>query len=174
MNRTFLFFLLRVIFTITRNTGVIKLNTIFREERLGLTHKRPSYRPTGTHLSPRFIGRQINFIIINRQANSLYSLIADGQYRATPLGRDKWKTRIGSNASLQRNCNKEGFNAVDASSDYSKARIGILGNNGNNCSTCDSRIGFGTGGYRDDSSTCGNEALAKFEVIPLFCIEHPY
>ncbi|CAH3165767.1 unnamed protein product [Porites evermanni] len=25
------------------------------------------------------------------------------------------------------------------------------------CSNCDSRIGFGTGGYHDDSNTCGNE-----------------
>ena len=34
---------------------MIKTNTIFVEERLGLTHKRPSYRPTGTHPSPRFV-----------------------------------------------------------------------------------------------------------------------
>ena len=40
----------------------------------------------------------------------------------------------------------------------SKARIGLIGNNQNNCNTCDSRIGFGTGGKPDDSNTCGNEA----------------
>ena len=34
------------------------------------------------------IGQQINFIVINKQANSLYSLIADGQYRNTSLGRN--------------------------------------------------------------------------------------
>ncbi|KAL9953947.1 hypothetical protein ACROYT_G041429 [Oculina patagonica] len=107
------------------------------------------------------IGHQINFIVINKQANSLYSLIADGRYRATSLGRNTWKTLIGSRASLQYNCNKEGFNAVSTStsrSDLSKARIGILGNQENDCHTCDSRIGFGTGGYPDDSNTCGNEA----------------
>ena len=54
-NRTFLSFLLRVPFIITRGTGVIKLNTTFVEERLGLMHKRPSYRPTGTHPSPRSV-----------------------------------------------------------------------------------------------------------------------
>ena len=43
----------------------------------------------------------------------------------------------------------------------SKARIGILGNEKEICHTCDSRIGFGTGGYTDDSSTCGNEATHK-------------
>ena len=104
------------------------------------------------------IGQQINFIVINKQANSLYSLIADGQYRTTPLGRNTWKTLIGSGASLQLNCNKEGFNAVSTVAANSKARIGLIGNNQNNCNTCDSRIGFGTGGKPDDSNTCGNEA----------------
>jgi len=46
-------------------------------------------------------------------------------------------------------------------SSFSKARIGILGNNENNCKLCDSRIGFGTGGYPGDSNTCGNEARHK-------------
>ena len=104
------------------------------------------------------IGQQIRFIVINRQANSLYSLIADGQYRATSLGRDTWKLLIGSEASLQLNCNKEGFNAASDKPVNSKARIGIIGNNENICYGCDSRIGFGTGGYPDNSSSCGNEA----------------
>ncbi|KAL9953879.1 hypothetical protein ACROYT_G041352 [Oculina patagonica] len=104
------------------------------------------------------IGQQINFIVINKQANSLYSLIADAQYRNTSLGRDTWKTLIGSQASMQTNCNKEGFNAMCTVNRASKARIGFLGNNENDCHTCDSRIGFGTGGYNDDSNTCGNQA----------------
>ena len=103
------------------------------------------------------IGHQIKFIVINKHANSLYSLIADRHYRATSLGRNTWKTLVGSQASLQHNCNKEGFNVVGTSS-HSKARLGIISNNGNDCSSCDSRIGFGTGGYPDDSNTCGNEA----------------
>ena len=101
---------------------------------------------------------QIKFIVINRKANSLHSLIADGQYRATSLGRDTWKSLIGSKASLQLNCNKEGFNAIGNCSSWSKARIGILGNYENDCNACDSRIGFGTGGKYDDNNTCGNEA----------------
>ena len=74
------------------------------------------------------IGQQIKFIVINKQANSLYSLIADGQYRSTSLGRDKWKSLIGSEASLQKHCNKEGFNAVGGKPSNSKARIGIISN----------------------------------------------
>jgi len=107
------------------------------------------------------IGHQINFIVINKQADSLYSLIADGHYCATSLGRNMWKTLIGSQASLQRSCNKEGFNVVGASRPHSKARIGIISNNQNDCSSCDSRIGFGTAGHPDDSNTCGNEAQSS-------------
>ena len=103
------------------------------------------------------IGLQIKFILINQHANSLYSLIADGQYRATSLGRNTWKKLFGSQASLQLYCNKEGFNAIGGSNSNSKARIGILDNQQNSCTSCNSRIGFGTGGHPDDLNTCGNE-----------------
>ena len=101
------------------------------------------------------IGQQFKSVVINHQARSLYSLIADGKYRATSLGRNTWKKLIGSRASLQPNCNKEGFNTLCGSS---RARIGIASNDQNDCNSCDSRIGFGTAGYPDDSNTCGNEA----------------
>ena len=104
------------------------------------------------------IGQRIRFTVINKQASSLHSLIADGQYRATSLGRDTWKALIGSEASLQRYCNKEGFNAVANSPAHSKARIGWISNNENDCFSCDSRIGFGTGGFQTDANSCGNEA----------------
>lgn len=103
------------------------------------------------------IDQQINFILINKDAESLYSLIADGQYRTTSMGRNTWKSLIGSQASLQPNCNSEGFNSVSGSATMGKARIGIISNNENNCITCDSRIGFGTAGQHDDSNTCGND-----------------
>ena len=104
------------------------------------------------------VGNVTNFLVVNEQADSLHSLIADGQYRATSLGRDTWKTLIGSQASLQSNCNKEGFNAVGSNIQSSKARIGITNNEQNDCNSCDSRLGLGTGGYSDDTNTCGNVA----------------
>ena len=104
------------------------------------------------------IGEQIRFIVINMKASSLYSLIADGKYRNTSLGRETWKKLIGLEASLQNNCNKEGFNAKSDRLPFAKARIGIVSNNENHCSNGDSRIGFGTGGEWDDTNTCGNEA----------------
>ena len=104
------------------------------------------------------ISGELKFIVINKQANSLYSLIADGTYRATSLGRDEWKKLIGAQGSLQLNCNKEGFNVVATVSGYSKVRVGYIANDGNNCDYCDSRIGFGTGGSPNNSITCGNVA----------------
>ena len=85
--------------------------------------------------------------------------MADGLYSHTSLGRDTWKSVVGPNASLQLNCNMEGFNAQCTKIGRSKARIGILGNDGKNCDYCNSRIGFGTGGDHDDSNTCGNDAI---------------
>ena len=101
---------------------------------------------------------QTKFISVdlNSKASSLHSLIADGTYRATSLGRDEWKSLV-PGASLQSNCNREGFNAI-ASSGYSKARIGITSNNENDCSSNDSRVGFGTGGYPDENNACGDTA----------------
>ena len=109
-------------------------------------------------------GRQNRFIAFNKTASSLYSLIADGKYRNTSLGRDTWKALIGSKASLQTNCNREGFNVVRGSGcKWPKARIGIVANNQNDCYTCDSGIGFGTGGYPDNvDTTCGNGADGEY------------
>jgi len=102
------------------------------------------------------IGHQLKFVVINKQAKSLFSLIADGHYRNTSLGRDTWKQLIGSQSSLQLNCNKEGFNTLCIGQ---RMRIGILSNNEDDCITCDSRIGFGADTSVADSNTCGNVAL---------------
>ena len=52
--------------------------------------------------------KQFQFLAINKPADSLYSLIADGKYRATSLYRDTWNELIGTEASLQENCKKKG------------------------------------------------------------------
>ena len=103
------------------------------------------------------IGQQINFIVLSKQASSLYSLIADGQRRLTSLGRNSWISLMGSYAYLEANCNREGFNILSDDTTLGKARIGIIANNENDCATCDTRMGFGTGGRHNDASTCGNQ-----------------
>ena len=110
------------------------------------------------------IHNQSNFVVIKKRASSLYSLIADGKYRATSLGSGLWKTLIGFSASLQSKCKKEGFNTMSTwQKTYSKARIGILGDHTNFCRNSNTRIGFGTGGKPDDFNTCGN-AAAKTHI----------
>ena len=109
------------------------------------------------------IDQQLRFVVISMQADSLHSLISDGHYRSTSLGRDTWKSLIGPQGSLQPKCNKEGFNVEPEISSWkhkaSRARIG--NNNNNNCLDVDSRIGFGTGGPHDKKNTCGIDARMK-------------
>ena len=101
------------------------------------------------------VAGQTNYLAINYTADSLYSLIADGQYRATTLGRDAWKALI-SGSSLQVNCNKGGFNALPIKTAAAKVRIGITSNNQNDCKSNNSRLGFGTGGWPNPKDSCGN------------------
>ena len=98
------------------------------------------------------VGASTKFIVLQKKASSLYSLIADGSYRRTSLGRGVWKSLI-AGSSLQRNCEREGFNSADAKG--AKVRIGIIGNQENDCLTPDSYIGFGS---VFSSCRCGNYA----------------
>ena len=83
-----------------------------------------------------------NWILVNYTATSLYSVIAgDGNCSETNVGRAKWMSLI-NDTKLQPHCNKEGFN-VQCSRPGLKSRIGILGNNEDDCTSCDSVIGFG-------------------------------
>ena len=102
------------------------------------------------------VGSVTNFVMINTAAPSLHSLIADGAYRnVTHLGRDAWKSLL-PDPSLQVHCNVEGFNVQEPSASFwPVARIGIVGNNEENCDSPDSRIGFGTAGHPRAAITCG-------------------
>ena len=119
----------------------------WRVNRLGLSRNK-----TGNLLNTPFsticlgmkVDQHLSFIKTDKTADSLMSLIADGNHRDTFLGRNTWKKLIGSQASLRCNCNMEGFNVVGTTPRWSRARIGILSNIEKDYSNCDSRIGFGT------------------------------
>jgi hypothetical protein len=99
------------------------------------------------------------WLTVNYRSNSLYDAIASGGYRGFHVGRNAWKNLV-PGSSLQRNCNREGFNVI-GHPQHSKARIGIIGNQENECTHPDSRIGFGTGGGacgENDGNSAGNEA----------------
>ena len=51
------------------------------------------------------IGTTTRWIVISLKARSLYSLIADGQYRRTSIGRNTWRSLL-PRTTLQANCNK--------------------------------------------------------------------
>ena len=111
-------------------------------------------------------GQETNWIMItvSYKARSLHSLMSTKTYRKTNVGRGEWKSLL-AHSSLQRNCNREGFNVKPPYGEWDAAvtRIGILGNNEKNCRSCNSRIGFGSKGSRNkqhDDNSCGNESDA--------------
>ena len=113
-------------------------------------------------LGMRVEGEQINWILVNQTAVSLHALLSNNRYIEKRVGRDTWKSLLHGSA-LQMNCDMEGFNVVSSTGieDPAITRIGIISNNGNNCKSCNSRIGFGSAGSRggqDGSNSCGNEA----------------
>ena len=104
--------------------------------------------------------QNITFVVIPKKADSLHSLIADGNYRATSLGRDKWIGLMRGFDGLQPNCKKEGFNPSCTYFNV-RVRIGILGNNEADCGTCDSVLGFGL----DIARSCGSLATTTMGYI---------
>jgi hypothetical protein len=93
-------------------------------------------------------GKSFKFITIKYPANSLYDLFADTKYRSTSLGRKTWKSLI-AGSSMQSHCNREGFNIKTT---YVNIRLGILGNNENDCASTDSFIGLGS--YSNSRTFC--------------------
>ena len=107
-------------------------------------------------------GQETNWITVSYNASSLHSLLSTNTHHATNVGRGRWKSLL-TDSSLQMNCNMEGFNVKpsDGGNNAAVTRIGILGNNGKNCRSCDSRIGFGSKGSsfgQHDDNSCGNES----------------
>ena len=100
------------------------------------------------------------WIAIDYQASSLFHVIANDVMKETNAGRMTW-TSLMNGSYLQAKCNLEGFNVRSVNwSDYMYVRIGLVANNENYCSTCDSAIGFGIlfcrSKWKVVSSTCGN------------------
>ena len=82
-------------------------------------------------------------IKLDYSASSMYSVIADGMYHATNAGSSQWKSLVSYHTTLQHNhCPKEGFNvAFPKTGTY--LRFGLVENQGAQCDTLNSLIGFG-------------------------------
>ncbi|XP_046863592.1 uncharacterized protein LOC124457372 isoform X3 [Xenia sp. Carnegie-2017] len=122
--------------------------------------KLPTY--WSTQIKKMCVGMKVNskikFISFEIQAESLYELIADGKYRKTTLSRSQWLTLV-ENSSLQQYCDREGFNVVGLRGGDAEVKLGILGNNENECISPDSFIGFG-GSH--DCNFCGVNSCGNF------------
>ena len=114
------------------------------------------------------IEKFLKFIPIPYSAKSLYEIIAHGNHRATNISRDTWKS-LYFDSSLQEKCGKEGFNVAAERSGAAGVRLGILGNNEEDCISADSFLGFGGVeaskrsycNVRDKVNSCGNSAYCR-------------
>lgn len=110
----------------------------FDELRIGMEY------PPGIALEPLVLA----WIDVPLAGDSLHALISPGMLVPTNVGRDTWKSLI-AGASLQLNCNLEGLNVAPSGNTMDhRIRIGILGNDQNECNSPNSRIGIGGDGNK--------------------------
>ena len=106
------------------------------------------------------VNNDTRWMMLDCEASSLYSVVADGNYRNTTAGRAAWKSLI-AGSSLQPYCNQEGFGIFHQNK--IAIRLGYLANNQDRCSQADSCIGFGifySACYNTEPNiTCSNIAL---------------
>ena len=105
------------------------------------------------------VNDETKWMMLDYEASSLYSVIADGNYRNTSAGRAAWKSLI-ARSSLQPYCNEEGFGIFYQNE--IQIRLGYLANNQDQCPQSDSCIGFGifysACSNTKPNITCGNIA----------------
>eukprot|EP00795_Rhopilema_esculentum_P015213 gene15213-6416_t len=89
------------------------------------------------------LGSEKNFITLHKPSSSLLTCFS-GSYVSTFHLRQSW-LNILKGSTLQAYCNVQGINVIQGTVD-SRVRIGILGNNENDCVTPDSGLGIGLGG----------------------------
>ena len=146
------------------------------DELEGLTEKQTKLASYwNTPFDKICLGMKVNnvtkWIVIDHKASSLFNVIADGVFKKTYVGKDKWLSLM-DGSSLQTRCNREGFNInirYYALGYYSllwlKVRIGIIANDHSNCWSSNSYIGFGTSARgcsgETRKTTCGNIAYCN-------------
>ena len=114
------------------------------------------------------------WMMLDYEASSLYSVIADGKYRSTSAGRATWLSLI-ANSSMLAHCNYEGFNinlrVARKELWHMHVRLGLVANDEDDCESTDSWIGFGVEyiGCVESHQACGNRIHCSDNVdIPAF------
>ncbi len=112
----------------------------------------------------------LTFSTLTHTATNMSAVITGG-FTPSSLGRAAWKNMVPTVGSLQAFCNREGFNVghpTDTNPIWARARIGIIGNQENDCLSPDSRIGIGTAGSSCstiDSISVGNSAGCSPDLV---------
>ena len=88
----------------------------------------------------------LKYLKLGLMANSLFALFSPGTYVASMGTKAGWQGLVPMN-SIQANCNQEGVNNAPAGNMNGRVRLGILGNNQNDCMSPDSAIGLGFGNF---------------------------
>lgn len=99
-------------------------------------------------------GSETHALVLDAGGTSCVQLF-NGPSVTTAIARDTWLAMV-PDVSLQDNCGRQGTNVAPAG-DQARVRIGIIGNNENNCDSSNSRIGIG-GAAENDAVTTGNIA----------------
>jgi hypothetical protein len=138
--------------TVLLNPG--STNNEFREAKLA------SF--TGTSFNELMAGFSANgyhrnIVLSVLPQSSLQTLFASGTVSVGP-GRAGWLAAI-QNSSLQLNCNLQGININPVPAVSQRVRVGILGNNENDCASADSRLGIG--GYGSNCATLLNQSVGS-------------
>merc|ERR1712059_202664 len=83
----------------------------------------------------------INYVKLRLSGSSLRAMVASGKQQLASSSRSDWLSLTSGFKGLQPHCNRVGINP--SGGQYLRLRLGILGNNENNCNSCDSFVGVG-------------------------------
>ena len=136
--------------------------TTFAEVRLGLTHKRPSYRPTGTHHSPRSVLEWESAIKSSSLSSTSRPTLCTHSSLTANTATSHWVVTRGRIWLVYRppcrlTVTRKASMLCVLLFSIQKQESGSM-EIMKTTAIADSRIGFGTGGKHDDNNTCGNEA----------------
>ena len=120
---------------------------------------------TSICIGMKYSGEQ-RWVEVPYAASSLLAIFQPEVFIAISIGRNAWKSLL-AGSSLQINCNREGFNVYrDGGGMF--ARVGIIGNDLNDCQSPNSYLGLGTKSSINHNCnnplsgvSCGNLALCS-------------
>jgi hypothetical protein len=87
------------------------------------------------------------YIKLGLAGDSLFALFSPNALVKTTATKAGWQSLVPA-SSLQANCNQEGINNAPGGMNSGRVRLGILSNTQNDCTSPESGIGLGLGGFQ--------------------------